>query len=150
MSPRDQMLVLLGKISCTVNLSLHTCRSKKTAADNKEREHQRTTYMIEGNIVCRDTFKFLYKISQDRLTSILKWYKEHGLVPKEKNREVVSTRAEPINLKMCNARLHLSTTMLRIMLWCFQDGYLDLKKRTLSLCLRRKQKLKFTNFMLQL
>lgn len=40
--------------------------------------------MIKGHTVCRETFKFLHAISQNRLTALLKWYLEHRLVPKEK------------------------------------------------------------------
>ena len=40
--------------------------------------------MIEGRTVCRDTFRFLHDLSQDRLSSLVKWYMENGLVPKEK------------------------------------------------------------------
>ena len=82
MTPRDQMLVLLGKVSCGVNMSEMTCRKKK--ASQKTREHQRTTYWLEGHQLCRETFKFLRGISQDRLTALLDWYKTEGLVPKEK------------------------------------------------------------------
>ena len=84
MTPREQMLVLLGKISCTINLSSITRRTKKGADSNTERQRPRTSYMVEGHAVCRDTFKFLHAISQDRLTSLIKWYKDNGLVPKEK------------------------------------------------------------------
>src|SRR6218665_3225641 len=54
------------------------------AGSQKERYHQRTTYLIKGNTVCIKTFKFLHAVSQNRLTALLKWYREHGLVPKEK------------------------------------------------------------------
>ncbi|ELU09153.1 hypothetical protein CAPTEDRAFT_228820 [Capitella teleta] len=82
LEPREQMLVLLGKISCGINLSDTTSRSRKKG--QQERQHQRTNYWMEGRSVCRDTFKFLHAISQDRLTGLLKHYKENGLKPKEK------------------------------------------------------------------
>src|SRR6218665_1286319 len=84
MTSREQMLILLGKLSCTINLSPKTCRSKQAIGSQKERDHQRTTYLIEGNTVSRKAFKFLHAVSQNRLTALLKWYREHGLVPKEK------------------------------------------------------------------
>jgi len=83
MIPRDQMLVLLGKISSTIDLSETTCLTRRSG--QTIRKHQRTHYLHECRRVCRDTFKFLHGISQDRLTSLIKWYKTEGLVPKEKN-----------------------------------------------------------------
>jgi len=52
------MLVLLGKISCSINLSEMTKCTKK--AGQKSREHQRTYYWLEGLQLCRETFKFLH------------------------------------------------------------------------------------------
>ena len=40
--------------------------------------------MIEGKSVCRETFMYLHAISRDRLTALLKWYRNIGLVLKEK------------------------------------------------------------------
>jgi len=54
----DQMLVLLGKISCTINMSEMTSRSKRF--DQKTRDHQRTGYWLEGHELCRETFKFIH------------------------------------------------------------------------------------------
>ena len=83
MTSKEQSLILLGKISCTINMSPMTCNSKR-AGVQMERTRQRTAYMMESHVICRETFKFLHAISQDRLTSIIKLYKENGLVPKEK------------------------------------------------------------------
>src|SRR6218665_1194878 len=83
MTSKEQSLILLGKISCTINMSPMTCNSKRAGVQT-ERTRQRTAYMMESHVICRETFKFLHAISQDRLTSIIKWYKEIGLVPKEK------------------------------------------------------------------
>lgn len=44
-----------------------------------------TTSLNIGGFVNQNTFKFLHGISQDRLTSLIKWYKAEGLIPKEKN-----------------------------------------------------------------
>jgi hypothetical protein len=84
MVSRDQMLILLGKISCTTNVSSKTCSTKKAPGSAKERVRGRTTHMIEGNKVCRDTFLYLHSISMDRLTALLKWYKSNGLVCQKK------------------------------------------------------------------
>jgi len=80
--PRDQMLALLGKISCTINMSEETCRRKKSS--QAVRQHQRTLYYLESRQICQATFKFIHGISQGRLTGLLKWYKSEGLAPKEK------------------------------------------------------------------
>src|SRR6218665_2012526 len=48
------------------------------------REHVRRAYMIEGKRVCRETFMYLHAISRDRHTALLKWYRNNGLVLKEK------------------------------------------------------------------
>ncbi|ELU15907.1 hypothetical protein CAPTEDRAFT_196016 [Capitella teleta] len=45
LEPREQMLVLLGKISCGINLSDTTNRSRKKG--QQERQHQRTNYWME-------------------------------------------------------------------------------------------------------
>ena len=52
------MLILLGKISCSMNMSEMTCSSKR--AEQKKRERHRGTYWLEGNQLCRDTFRFLH------------------------------------------------------------------------------------------
>lgn len=54
----DQMLVLLGKISCSVNTSEMTCSSRR--GEQKVRERPRANYWLEGQQICRDTFKFLH------------------------------------------------------------------------------------------
>jgi len=84
MVPRDQMLILLGKLSCTINVSPMTCSTRQAPGSEKVRERVRTAYMIEGKSVCRETFMYLHAISRDRLTALLKWYRNNGLAPKEK------------------------------------------------------------------
>ena len=53
-----QMLVLLSKISRTINMSEMTCSSRET--EQKKCEYQRTNYWLEGEPSCRDTVKFLH------------------------------------------------------------------------------------------
>lgn len=55
----DQSLILIGKISCGISLSEMTKKSKQK--NQKEREHARTSYCLEGTIICRETFKFLHE-----------------------------------------------------------------------------------------
>jgi hypothetical protein len=52
------MLVLLGKISSSINMSETTCSSRR--AEQKVRERLRTNYWLEGHQICRDTFKFVH------------------------------------------------------------------------------------------
>ena len=56
----DQMLVLLGKLSCGIDLSEKTCSSHRTEASRKVRERPRTTYTVESRHVCVNTLKFLH------------------------------------------------------------------------------------------
>ncbi|KAK2191544.1 hypothetical protein NP493_52g05007 [Ridgeia piscesae] len=84
MTPRDQMLMLLGKLSCGINLSEKTCGTHRSQASLKMRERHRTTYMVEGRHICVNTFKFLHAISTNRLAALQKWYRCNGLQPKEK------------------------------------------------------------------
>lgn len=51
------MLVLLGMVSCTMNRSDMTCRSRQPV--QTARVHQKTSYLVEGKQICRQTFKFL-------------------------------------------------------------------------------------------
>ncbi len=67
-----------------MNNSSTTARTKRT--DNHIRSFQRTTYYVNANPVCRTTFKFLHVISQDKLTALLKWYKDNGLQPRRQKK----------------------------------------------------------------
>ncbi|KAL3045312.1 hypothetical protein OYC64_013556 [Pagothenia borchgrevinki] len=80
MTNGEKHLVLLGKISSNINLSKETACAKR--GHQKERKQQRTSYILDGHKICRETFKFLHGISQDKLTGIIKFYKEHGLAPR--------------------------------------------------------------------
>ncbi|XP_034779473.2 uncharacterized protein LOC117405962 [Acipenser ruthenus] len=78
----EKDLILLGKISATISNDKLTTHSKRK--EQMPRKHQRTTYYIQGHRVCREAFKFLHCISQDKLTALLKHYKQFGLVPRYK------------------------------------------------------------------
>ncbi|KAI0214418.1 hypothetical protein LSAT2_000486 [Lamellibrachia satsuma] len=80
-SPREQMLIFLGKLSTLMNMSETVVSSGRP---EKARQHQRMSYYVHGHQLCRDTFKFMHAISQNRLTSLISWYRMNGLVPKEK------------------------------------------------------------------
>jgi hypothetical protein len=68
LSDDERDLVLIAKISALSDFSEMTKRSKHK--DNKKRDHQKTFYLlvIEGQHVCRDTFRFAHK------------HKEHDLL----------------------------------------------------------------------
>ncbi|KAL8583713.1 hypothetical protein ACOMHN_037436 [Nucella lapillus] len=64
LSEAEKDMLLLGMLACTpMNTSDVTagkpCRQKK-------RQHQHTTYTVNLKIVCRDSFKFIYGISQNK------------------------------------------------------------------------------------
>ena len=54
----DKDLILIGKVSTCMNQSEMTASTKRKG--QKVREHQRTTYHVEGQRVCRETFKFVH------------------------------------------------------------------------------------------
>jgi hypothetical protein len=54
----EKEMYILGKISCTINLSGTTQCSKRK--EQKERTRYRTAFMIEKKIVCRNAFKFMH------------------------------------------------------------------------------------------
>lgn len=54
----EKDLILLGAIATKMNTGAQTVCSKRK--HQKDREHQRTTYMIDTHTVCRETFKFVY------------------------------------------------------------------------------------------
>ena len=57
-----------------MHLSALTLRSRKKA--QTERKAQRTDFCFHGSRICRETFKFIHNISQDKLTNLIKHYKE--------------------------------------------------------------------------
>lgn len=60
MEPRDQKLVLLGKVTAGANILNSMCSIKKGKGQPKAREHQKTSYFLEGGQLCRATFKFIH------------------------------------------------------------------------------------------
>ncbi|RUS90967.1 hypothetical protein EGW08_001271 [Elysia chlorotica] len=70
-------ICLLSKISCGIHLESQTRNSKNSA--QTERKTQRTDYSLHGHKICRDFFKFIHGIGQDKLTALLKHYKAKGV-----------------------------------------------------------------------
>ncbi|KAK2167733.1 hypothetical protein NP493_1265g00054 [Ridgeia piscesae] len=56
-TPREQMLVFLGKLSTFMNLSDTVLGVGRI---EKAREHQRMVYYVNGHQLCRETFKFMH------------------------------------------------------------------------------------------
>ena len=54
----EKDLIILGKISSTIRNSLMTEKSKRK--EQTARQQQRPNYCVEGQRVCRETFKFLH------------------------------------------------------------------------------------------
>lgn len=60
-----------------VCICLHTpCNKKKQQI---ERKAQRTDYHYHGYRICRDVFKYLHGIGQDKLNALIKHYKASGV-----------------------------------------------------------------------
>lgn len=78
----ERDLILLGILSTGMNQSTMTCSQKRSK--QTERQRQRTVYCIEGKRVCRETFKYVHAISQDKLSAVITHYKENGLTPRYK------------------------------------------------------------------
>ncbi len=77
----EKDLVILAQIAAHIQRSDETQSSRKKA--QKARKLSRVLYYHESREICRDMFKFLHSISQDKLTALIKWYKEHGLASRK-------------------------------------------------------------------
>ncbi|XP_055955699.1 uncharacterized protein LOC126815989 isoform X1 [Patella vulgata] len=82
MTDFEKDLVILGKLSTTMNRSEMTTCTKRSK--QQKRQRQRTSYFVEGHQICRSAFEFIHTISGDKLDSCIKHYKEHGLTPRVK------------------------------------------------------------------
>lgn len=71
---RDELdIAILAKLSCGMHLTASTTKSRKKA------EAQRTDFFYHGFKICRDTFRYIHNISQDKLNNLMRHYKEHGV-----------------------------------------------------------------------
>ncbi|XP_064631512.1 uncharacterized protein LOC135489836 [Lineus longissimus] len=82
MTDYEKNLVIIGKVSANLNRSEKSKGLKQKA--RKDRSLSSGSYSVEGTRICRDAFKFVHCISQNRLTDCIKWYKVNGLTPKVK------------------------------------------------------------------
>ena len=77
---RDELdIAILAKLSCGMHLSDMTSRSRRAQS---ERKTQRTDFYHHSKRICRDTFKYVHGIGQDKLNNLIKHYKEHGVIPR--------------------------------------------------------------------
>ena len=60
MTDYDRDLILIGKVSATMNRSAMTERPRKGPNKQTERKRQNTHYFVEGRRVCREAFKFIH------------------------------------------------------------------------------------------
>ncbi|CAM4735586.1 unnamed protein product [Leuciscus chuanchicus] len=79
MTREELDIAILAKLSCGMHLSqLTSCSRKK---EQTSRKSQRTDFFHHGKKICRDTFKYLHTIGQDKLNVLIKHYKEHSVTP---------------------------------------------------------------------
>ena len=95
---QEKDILLLGVISCSINASDTTLKTRKK---NEKRKISRIRYFYyEHKRICRDTFLFLMDINKGKLNNLKKWYLEHSLVPRKK----CSGGRQKIALSMKNIR----------------------------------------------
>ncbi|KAM9364293.1 uncharacterized protein KZ484_010563 isoform 2-T3 [Pholidichthys leucotaenia] len=82
MNDFEKNIVIIAKISSTLNRSERTKGTKQK--ETKARRLCSGSYSVEGTRICREAFKFIHCISQNRLTDCINWYKVNGLTPKVK------------------------------------------------------------------
>ncbi|XP_064628788.1 uncharacterized protein LOC135488216 isoform X2 [Lineus longissimus] len=75
----EKEMYIIGKISCTMNLSKQTKRKSQ-----KDRTRYRTTWMIENKVVCRNAFRFMHCIGNDRLKKLTAAYAADEVEPLER------------------------------------------------------------------
>ena len=67
----------MGKLECGMHMSASTTCTKRK--DQTERQSQRTDFYHLGQPICRDLFKHIHCLSQDKLTGIIKHFKINGI-----------------------------------------------------------------------
>ena len=70
-------IAVLAKLSCGIHLSSMTSSSRK--GQQKERKAHRTDFYHHGFRVCREVFRYLHAIGQDKLTALIAHYKVCGV-----------------------------------------------------------------------
>ncbi|KAI0237073.1 hypothetical protein LSAT2_012447 [Lamellibrachia satsuma] len=82
MTPSEKDLVLLGVISCSINTADTTLSKTQPATERKKNRIRAFSYAHRR--ICRDTFLYLFNMSNNHLNAVKKHFKENGLVPRKK------------------------------------------------------------------
>ncbi|XP_035270854.1 uncharacterized protein LOC118225889 [Anguilla anguilla] len=77
LSREELDIAILSKLSCGMHLSDTTSRSRKR--EQTQRLAHRTDYYYHGHRICRDVFKYLHGVGQDKLNALMKHYKAAGV-----------------------------------------------------------------------
>ncbi|KAK7486282.1 hypothetical protein BaRGS_00022452 [Batillaria attramentaria] len=96
----------------------------------RKRQRPRVSYVVDSKNVCRDGFKFLYNISQNKLTACLAHYLKHGVTPREKEwggRKFNSKAFKPEDIQNTVRFVQTSQKTTR---WCCPDASQGLKGAT--------------------
>jgi hypothetical protein len=78
----EKDLLLLGIISCSINLTEMTLSKKQKNVRRKKNRIRHFFY--EHRRICRDTFMYLFDISKIKLQNLREWYATNGLIPRKK------------------------------------------------------------------
>ena len=77
MTHEQQDIANLAQLPCSMHLSEQVSHSRKK--EGTVRKRQRTEYFYHGHRICRDTFRYIHAIGQDKLNAPMKHYKENGI-----------------------------------------------------------------------
>lgn len=80
MSREELDITILAKLSCGMHLSHLSARSHHK--EQSIRKSQRTDFFHHWDRICRDTFKYMHAIGQDKLNALMTHYKKHGVTPR--------------------------------------------------------------------
>ena len=80
LSREELDVAILAKLSCGMHLTATTSKSRKK--QQSQRKTQRTDFYYHGFRICRDTFKYLHNIGQDKLNNLISHYRVNGVKPR--------------------------------------------------------------------
>lgn len=79
MTRKELDIAILAQLSCGMHLSDRSSHGHKK--EGSPRVKQRTDFYHHGHRICRETFKFMHNIGQDKLNALIKHYKQNGIAP---------------------------------------------------------------------
>ena len=79
MNREELDIAILAQLSCGMHLSDITLHGRK---EGTQRKAQRTDFFYHGQRICRDTFKYMHGIGQDKLNALIRHYKVNGITPR--------------------------------------------------------------------